>query len=323
MLDIRWLRENFADIEEKLKYRGEDLSDLEKFNEYDQKRRQLITETEQLRAKRNETSKQIAELKREKKDATKVIHEMREVSEQIKDYDEKLAKIEEQLKHIMLSIPNVAHESVPIGEDEEDNVINRTWGEIPKFSFDPKPHWDLATHLNILDFERASKVTGSRFVFYRGLGARLERALMNFMLDYHIDHHGYEEMLPPYIVNRNSMIGTGQLPKFEEDAFCIDDWDYFLIPTSEVSVTNFHQDEILSLDDLPKKFVAYSACFRSEAGSAGRDTRGLIRQHQFNKVELVHFVKPEDSYEALEELTNHAEKILQLLKLPYRVMDMC
>src|SRR5690625_1349517 len=248
---------------------------------------------------------------------------MREVSEQIKDYDEKLAKIEEQLKHIMLSIPNVAHESVPIGEDEEDNVINRSWGEIPKFSFDPKPHWDLATHLNILDFERASKVTGSRFVFYRGLGARLERALMNFMLDYHIDHHGYEEMLPPYIVNRNSMIGTGQLPKFEEDAFCIDDWDYFLIPTSEVSVTNFHQDEILSLDDLPKKFVAYSACFRSEAGSAGRDTRGLIRQHQFNKVELVHFVKPEDSYEALEELTNHAEKILQLLKLPYRVMDMC
>ena len=323
MLDMRMLRENLAEIQEKLAHRGEDLSDLEKFGEYDKKRRQLIAKTEQLKAKRNEASKQISLLKREQKDASDVIQEMRDVSEQIKNHDAELATIEEKLEQMMLSIPNIPHESVPIGDSEDDNVVNRTWGDIPQFSFDAKTHWDLAADLNILDFERAAKVAGSRFVFYQGLGARLERALINFMMDYHADQHGYREMLPPYIVNRMSMTGTGQLPKFAEDAFHIEAWDYFLIPTSEVPVTNFHREEILRVDDLPKKYVAYSACFRSEAGSAGRDTRGLIRQHQFNKVELVHFVKPEDSYEALEELTGHAEKILQLLELPYRVMDMC
>ncbi len=248
---------------------------------------------------------------------------MREVGDNIAELDQQLRRIEEQLQQVMLSIPNIPHESVPVGEDEEDNVEVRKWGEIPEFDFEVKPHWDLGTDLGILDFERAAKVTGSRFVFYKGLGARLERALWNFMMDYHAEHHGYEEMLPPYIVNRTSLTGTGQLPKFAEDAFHIEEWDYYLIPTAEVPVTNYHGQEILSEEDLPQKYVAYSGCFRSEAGSAGRDTRGLIRQHQFNKVELVQFVKPEDSYEALEQLTGHAEKILQLLKLPYRVMSMC
>src|SRR5690625_4047826 len=323
MLDMKFLRNNFEDVKAKLEHRGEDLSELDKFGELDEKRRKLITEGESLKAKRNEASKQISVLKREKKDAEPAIKEMREVGEQISNLDKELKEIEENLNHMMLSIPNIPHESVPIGEDEEDNVVAHKWGELPTFNCEVKPHWEVGTGLGILDFENASKVTGSRFVFYKGLGARLERALLNFMMDLHADEHGYEEMLPPYIVNRDSLTGTGQLPKFEEDVFKLEEWDYFLIPTAEVPVTNYHRDEILKEEDLPKKFVAYSACFRSEAGSAGRDTRGLIRQHQFNKVELVHFVKPEDSYEALEELTNHAEKILQLLKLPYRVMDMC
>lgn len=323
VLDIKYLRNNFEEVTKRLEHRGEDLSDLERFGEIDQKRRQLIVETENLKAKRNDVSKQIPILKKEGKDVQPVITEMREVGDRINELDQELRVIEAQLKQIMLSIPNIPHESVPVGEDEEDNVEVRRWGEIPEFSFEIKPHWDLGTELGILDFERASKVAGSRFVFYKGLGARLERALWNFMMDYHAEHHGYEEMLPPYLVNRNSMTGTGQLPKFSEDAFHIEAWDYYLIPTAEVPVTNYHSQEILKEEDLPQKYVAYSGCFRSEAGSAGRDTRGLIRQHQFNKVELVQFVKPEDSYDALEQLTGHAEKILQLLKLPYRVMSMC
>ena len=323
MLDMKFLRNHFDEVVEKLSKRGEDLSALTHFSEYDEKRRKLIAESEQLKAKRNETSKEISKLKKEKKDATEAIQAMRKVGENIKQLDTELEEVEEKLNHIMYSIPNIPHESVPVGEDEEDNVVVRTWGDIPTFSFEIKPHWDIADDLGILDFERAAKVTGSRFVFYKGLGARLERALINFMFDLHVDEHGYEEILPPYIVNRKSMIGTGQLPKFEEDAFRIADWDYFLIPTAEVPVTNYHQNEILKETDLPKKYAAYSACFRSEAGSAGRDTRGLIRQHQFNKVELVHFSKPEDSYETLEELTKTAEKVLQLLNLPYRVMSMC
>lgn len=323
VLDIKYLRNNFEEVTKRLEHRGEDLSDLERFGEIDQKRRQLIVETENLKAKRNDVSKQIPILKKEGKDVQPVITEMREVGDRINELDQELRVIEAQLKQIMLSIPNIPHESVPVGEDEEDNVEVRRWGEIPEFSFEIKPHWDLGTELGILDFERASKVAGSRFVFYKGLGARLERALWNFMMDYHAEHHGYEEMLPPYLVNRNSMTGTGQLPKFSEDAFHIEEWDYYLIPTAEVPVTNYHSQEILKEEDLPQKYVAYSGCFRSEAGSAGRDTRGLIRQHQFNKVELVQFVKPEDSYDALEQLTGHAEKILQLLKLPYRVMSMC
>lgn len=248
---------------------------------------------------------------------------MREVGDRIKAIDHELKEVEEKLNHLLLSIPNIPHESVPFGEDEDDNMLARDWGEVRDFGFEPKPHWDLATELDILDFERAAKVTGSRFVFYKGLGARLERALLNFMMDLHADQHGYTEMLPPQIVNRDSLTGTGQLPKFAEDVFKLEELDYFLIPTAEVPVTNYHRDEILDIDDLPKKYVAYSANFRSEAGSAGRDTRGLIRRHQFNKVELVQFVKPEESYEALENLTGNAEKVLQLLKLPYRVMSMC
>ncbi|GLO64228.1 MULTISPECIES: serine--tRNA ligase [Oceanobacillus] len=323
MLDMKYLRQNFEDVQRRLKHRGEDLADLDKFGELDTKRRQLIAETEKLKAKRNEATKKISELKREKKDAEPAIKEMREVGQEIAALDKQLKDIEEKLEQIMLSIPNLPHESVPVGEDEEDNIEARKWGEVPNFAFEAQPHWDVATNLDILDFERAGKVTGSRFVFYKGLGARLERALWNFMMDLHADEHGYQEMLPPYIVNRTSMTGTGQLPKFEEDAFKLEEWDYFMVPTAEVPVTNYHREEILGMDDLPKKYVAFSASFRSEAGSAGRDTRGLIRQHQFNKVELVNFVKPEDSYEVLERLTGEAEKVLQLLKLPYRVMSMC
>ncbi|KSU75794.1 serine--tRNA ligase [Fictibacillus enclensis] len=323
MLDLKFVRANFDEVKEKLSKRGEDLSGLDRFLALDERRRQLIGETETLKSKRNEVSKQVAEFKREKKDADHLIKEMREVGDRIKAIDEELRTTEEDLNHIMLTLPNLPHESVPVGETEDDNVPVRHWGDIKEFSFEPKAHWDLATDLDIVDFERAAKVTGSRFAFYKGAGARLERALINMMMDYHEDHHGYTEILPPYMVNRESMTGTGQLPKFEEDAFKIREEDYFLIPTAEVPVTNLHRNEILTADELPKGYVAYSACFRSEAGSAGRDTRGLIRQHQFNKVELVRFVKPEDSYEELEKLTGHAEKILQLLKLPYRVLSMC
>ncbi|KGX86968.1 serine--tRNA ligase [Pontibacillus marinus] len=323
MLDMKYLRGNFDEVKAKLQKRGEDLSDLDKFGELDERRRELIRETEELKAKRNEVSKQISAMKKEKKDADHLITEMREVGERVKALDTELKEVEEQLETLMLSIPNIPHESVPVGEDEDDNVLDREWGDIPQFGYEAKPHWDIADQLGILDFERASKVTGSRFVFYKNLGARLERALMSFMMDIHADEHGYEEMLPPYMINSTSMTGTGQLPKFAEDAFKIEEWDYYLAPTAEVPVTNYHREEILTDEDLPKKYVAFSGCFRSEAGSAGRDTRGLIRQHQFNKVELVHFVKPEESYDVLEQLTGHAEKVLQLLKLPYRVMSMC
>lgn len=323
MLDIKLLRSNFEEVKAKLQHRGEDLTDLDKFGELDAKRRKLIVESESLKNRRNEVSSQIAVLKREKKDADHLIKEMREVGDQIKKLDDELRVIEEELNQLLLSIPNLAHESVPVGETEDDNVEIRKWGEIPTFDFEVKPHWDVATNLNLIDFERAAKVTGSRFVFYKGAAAKLERTLASFMLDLHTEEHGYIEMLPPYLVNRNSLIGTGQLPKFQEDVFLVEEEDYFLIPTAEVPVTNYFRDEILNVDDLPIKFAAYSACFRSEAGSAGRDTRGLIRQHQFNKVELVKFVKPEDSYDELEKLTRDAERVLQLLELPYRVVSIC
>ncbi|WP_050613538.1 serine--tRNA ligase [Bacillus testis] len=323
MLDLKFLRANFDEVKEKLKHRGEDLTDLGKFEQLDSRRRELISEAEKLKSRRNEVSQQIAVMKREKQDATAVIAEMREVGDQIKVLDDELRDVEAQLERLLLSIPNIPHESVPVGDSEDDNVVARKWGEIPEYSFEPKPHWELADQLGILDFERAAKVTGSRFVFYKGLGARLERALISFMLDLHTEENGYTEVIPPYMVNRTSMTGTGQLPKFEEDAFLIENEDYFLIPTAEVPVTNMHRDEILAGEQLPIAYAAYSACFRSEAGSAGRDTRGLIRQHQFNKVELVRFVKPEDSYQELEKLTGHAEKVLQLLGLPYQVLSMC
>ncbi|WP_066322394.1 serine--tRNA ligase [Bacillus sp. FJAT-29814] len=323
MLDLKLLRSNFAEVKEKLQHRGEDLTDLGKFEDLDVKRRELIVEAEKLKSKRNEVSQQVAVLKREKQDADHLIKEMREVGDRIKELDDELRGVEETLEMLLLSIPNIPHESVPVGDTEDENVEIRKWGEVRDFGFEAKPHWDVADHLGILDFERAGKVTGSRFVFYKGLGARLERALISFMLDLHVEEHGYTEILPPYMVNRASMTGTGQLPKFAEDAFLIESEDYFLIPTAEVPVTNYYRDEILSGDELPIRFAAYSACFRSEAGSAGRDTRGLIRQHQFNKVELVKFVKPEDSYEELEKLTHDAERVLQLLELPYRVLSMC
>ena len=323
MLDIRNFRANFNEIKGKLAKRGEDLSELDKFGGLDERRRELIAKTEVLKAERNKVSAQVATMKRNKENADEEIKQMREVGAEIKQLDEELNEVDEKLNYIMMRIPNIPHESVPMGDSEDDNIEIRKWGETPIFEFEAKPHWDLGTDLNILDFERAAKVTGSRFVFYRGLGARLERALINFMLDLHIDDHGYEEILPPYLANRASLTGTGQLPKFAEDLFRIEEDDFFLIPTSEVPVTNFHRDEILDVKTLPVAFAAYSANFRSEAGSAGRDTRGLIRQHQFNKVELVRMVKPEDSYDELEKLVGHAEKVLQLLKLPYRVLNMC
>ncbi|MFF3099798.1 serine--tRNA ligase [Viridibacillus arvi] len=323
MLDIKRVRDNFAEIKEMLLTRNEDLGNLDDFEDLDAKRRELIAKTEELKAERNKVSEQISIMKRNKENADEVIARMRQVGDEIKELDVQLNDVEERFKDMMMRLPNIPHESVPVGTTEDDNVEEYTWGEIPTFDFDIKAHWDLATDLKIVDFERGTKVTGSRFLFYRGLGARLERALMTFMMDLHAEVHGYEEMLPPVIVNRDSLTGTGNLPKFEEDVFKLEETDYFMIPTAEVPVTNFYRDEILLAEALPQGFAAYSACFRSEAGSAGRDTRGLIRQHQFNKVELVRFVKPEESYEQLELLTNHAEKVLQLLGLPYRKLKMC
>lgn len=323
MLDIKRVRENYEEVKKILLTRNEDLGNFDEFEELDVKRRDLIAKTEVLKAERNKVSEQISIMKRNKENADEVIARMREVGEEIKQLDNELREVEEKFEYMMMRLPNIPHESVPVGETEDDNIEVLKWGELPNFNFEAKAHWDIATDLQIVDFERAGKVTGSRFVFYRGLGARLERALMSFMMDLHAEEHGYEEMLPPVIVNRDSLTGTGQLPKFEEDVFKLVDTDYFMIPTAEVPVTNFFRDEIIDGEILPKGFAAYSSCFRSEAGSAGRDTRGLIRQHQFNKVELVRFVKPEDSYDELEKLTGHAEKVLQLLGLPYRKLLMC
>lgn len=322
MLDIKRIRDNYEEVKRVLLTRNEDLGTFDDFEALDVERRDLIAKTEVLKAERNKVSEQIAVMKRNKENADDVIARMREVGDEIKTLDEALRAVEEKFEDMMMRLPNIPHESVPVGETEDDNKEVYTWGEKTAFDFEPKPHWDVATDLQVVDFERAGKVTGSRFLFYRGLGARLERALMSFMMDLHAEEHGYEEMLPPVIINRDSLTGTGQLPKFAEDVFKLEELDYFLAPTAEVPVTNFYRDEILDGDMLPKGFAAYSACFRSEAGSAGRDTRGLIRQHQFNKVELVRFVKPEESYEQLELLTGHAEKVLQLLELPYRKLLM-
>ncbi|WP_042479336.1 serine--tRNA ligase [Bacillus ndiopicus] len=322
MLDIKRIRDNYEEVKRVLLTRNEDLGTFDQFEALDTERRDLIAKTEVLKAERNKVSEQISVMKRNKENADDVIARMREVGEEIKTLDEALRAVEEKFEDMMMRLPNIPHESVPVGETEDDNVEVYTWGEITAFDFEPKPHWDVATDLQVVDFERAGKVTGSRFLFYRGLGARLERALMSFMMDLHSEEHGYEEMLPPVIINRDSLTGTGNLPKFEEDVFKLKDLDYFLAPTAEVPVTNFYRDEILDGEMLPKGFAAYSTCFRSEAGSAGRDTRGLIRQHQFNKVELVRFVKPEESYEQLELLVGHAEKVLKLLELPYRKLLM-
>ncbi len=323
MLDLKQVRENLQETIERLETRGGDFSYLNKITELDEQRKEIILEVEELKAKRNEVSKLIGQYKREKKDTTEIMEQVNGVGERVKELDEKLRSLDEEIKNILLGTPNVPCGTIPVGKSEDDNVEIRKVGEVREFGFEPKPHWDLVTELDIIDFERASKITGSRFSVYKGLGARLERALISFMLDLHTEVHGFTEILPPVMVNRASMTGTGQLPKFEDDAFKIMDTDYFLIPTAEVPVTNLHRDEILTSEQLPIKYTAYSSCFRAEAGSAGRDTRGIIRQHQFNKVELVKFVAPEDSYAELESLTANAEKVLQLLGLPYRVIDLC
>lgn len=323
MLDVKILRNNYARVEEALNNRGKSLDLIAGFPQLDERRRALLQETETLKSRRNTVSAEVAKRKKNKEDAEELILEMREVGDRIKALDDEVRELEASIEELTMSIPNIPHSSVPVGASEEQNEEIRRWSEPRTFDFTPKAHWDIALELGILDFEAGAKVTGSRFTFYKGLGARLERALISFMMDVHSGDHGYEEMLPPYIVNRDSLYGTGQLPKFEEDLFKLTEGDYYLIPTAEVPVTNYHREEILSAEDLPKKYVAYSSCFRSEAGAAGRDTRGLIRQHQFNKVEMIKIVHPDSSYEELEQMTANAERILQLLNLPYRVLALC
>jgi len=322
MLDIKYLRQNIDFVAAKMRERGQE-TNLEQFIDLDSKRREVIQKVEGLRSERNAVSKQIGGKKQKKEDASDLIARMGEVSNRIKELDESLKQTDEGLQAILMMLPNLPHESVVCGKGAEDNPVVRIWGEKPSFSFTPRPHWEIGESLNILDFTRGAKITGARFTLFRGLGARLERAIINFMLDLHTGEHGYTEVLTPFMVNRESMTGTGQLPKFEEDLFRIDKTDYFLIPTAEVPVTNIHRDEILSEKELPIRYVAYSPCFRAEAGSYGKDTRGLIRQHQFNKVELVKFAKPESSYEELEKLTLNAEEVLKRLKIPYRVVCLC
>lgn len=323
MLDIKLLRNNFEEVEKALANRNEEF-DLSQFKDLDAKRRNLLVEVEALKSKQNTVSKQIPAMKKEGKDVTPVFEEMKKLSEEVKTLDAQVREVEAELDQWMLTIPNIPHPSVPTGETDEDNVEIRKFGEPTKFDFEPKAHWDLGSDLNILDPETGAKTSGARFTFYRGLGAKLERAIINFFLDVH-EKQGYEEVFPPFMVSRESMTGTGQLPKFEEDAYKVsgDGKEYFLVPTAEVPVTNMYRETILDGNKLPIKHCAYTACFRAEAGSAGRDTRGLIRQHQFNKVELVEFAKPEDSYKELEKLTNDAEEVLQLLGLPYRVVKIC
>ncbi len=322
MLDVKLLRSDFNQVKEALGRRNKDFG-LEVFIEMDQKRRQLIQEVEELKNKQNVVSKQVPILKKEGKDVAVILDEMKALSDQVKVLDGEVKDLDEKVEAFILNVPNIPHSSVPIGSSEADNEEVRRFGEPKTFDFEPIPHWDLGEELNILDPTAAAKTTGARFTFYKGLGARLERAIINFMLDLHVDIHGYTEVLPPFMVHRRSMLGTGQLPKFEEDAFKIENTDYFLVPTAEVPVTNMYREQILEGGDLTIKHCAYTACFRAEAGSAGRDTRGLIRQHQFNKVELVKFAKPENSYEELEKLTRDAETVLQKLGLPYRVVKLC
>ena len=321
MLDIKRIRQNPEALTEAMRKRRGKGADVSGLIELDAKRRELMQEAEQLKALRNEESAKVPAMKKAGQDTTELMAEMKKVGAQIKELDEKIAAMDEEMNSMLLSIPNIPHESVPEGADDQDNVEMRRWGEVPSFDYEPKAHWDIGEGLNILDFATAGKITGARFTVYRGLGARLERAVISYFLDTHTEN-GYTEILPPYMVNRASMTGTGQLPKFEEDAFKVTNTDYFLIPTAEVPVTNMLRGDIVDGDMLPIKYCAYSACFRSEAGSAGRDTRGLIRQHQFNKVELVKFAKPEDSYAELESLTADAERVLQGLGLPYRVVTL-
>lgn len=321
MLDLRFVRSHPEIVAEALKKRGSEVS-LEPFLEMDKRWREKLVVAEQLKNRRNVVSEEIGRRKKAGEDAEELVREMREVSARIKKLDEEIRDLEEQIQLALLHIPNIPHESVPVGKDAADNVEVRRWGEPRKFDFPPRPHWEIGEALDIIDFERGAKVAGARFSFYKGAGARLERALINFMLDLHVKH-GYVEVFPPFIVNSDSMVGTGQLPKFAEDMFKLEGKSYYLIPTAEVPVTNLYREEIIPAERLPIYHCAYSACFRAEAGAAGRETRGLIRQHQFNKVELVKFTRPETSYEELEKLTADAERVLQLLGLPYRVVCLC
>jgi len=322
MLDAKELRTNFDEVKNLLKKRGKDF-ELEKFQELDKTRREVISEVEELKSRQNAASKQIPVLKREGKNTDAIMLEMKSLSEKVKELEPKQKEIDDSLEVFLLGIPNIPNPAVPDGADDSLNKEIRKWGEPARFDFEPKPHWELGESLNILDPAAAAKTTGARFTFYKGLGARLERAIANFMLDTHGNEHGYTEVFPPFMVHRRSMVGTGQLPKFEEDAFKVAGTDYFLVPTAEVPVTNMYRDEILEGAKLTISHCAYTACFRAEAGSAGRDTRGLIRQHQFNNVELVKFAKPENSYAELEKLTHDAEDILIRLGLPYRVVLLC
>jgi len=322
MLDLRFVRDNVEKIDKMLRNRRMDMS-LAPLIELDTQRRRILREVEELKFRRNKASEEISNLKREKKDSSLLIEEMKEVSGRVKTLDQELAVIEEHFRDFLLLIPNMPHESVPVGADEKDNPVAKTWGSKPELAFEPKPHWEIGEALGILDFERAAKIAGARFALYWKMGAALERALIAFMLDIHTRRHGYTEVLPPFIVNSTSLLGTGQLPKFKEDLFKLEDRDFYLVPTAEVPVTNIHMNETLEESELPKLYTAFTPCFRSEAGSYGKDTRGLIRQHQFNKVELVKLVKPESSYEELEKLLLDAERILQELGLHYRVVTLC
>ncbi|GJM16995.1 MAG: serine--tRNA ligase [Thermodesulfobacteriota bacterium] len=324
MLDSKLIEENLLEVKKKLDSRGA-LVDYDQFRALDMGRKEIIKKVEELERERNVGSKKMGELMREgkKEEATNLQEEMKEISSKIKNLGELRTKAEEEFRNFMLMIPNLPNEMVPVGKNEEDNVEIRKWGEPRDFDFEPKDHIELGKDLDILDLDRAAKITGARFALYKGLGARLERALINFMLDLHTSEHGYKEVLPPFMANTDSFVGTGNLPKFEEDLFKIENTNFYLIPTAEVPVTNIHRDEILKEDDLPIKYVAYTPCFRSEAGSYGKDVKGIIRQHQFNKVELVKFSTPEKSYEEHESLTQNAERILQLLGLPYRVVVLC
>lgn len=325
MLELRYIRENLDKVKENLKFRRMEEEKIDEFAEVDTRRRELLGEVENLRNKKKTVSQQIGQLKKEGKDdeAEQIMAEVRKVGERIKELEEELRTSEENLQDIVMSIPNMCHETVPFGKDDQDNVETRIWGKIPEFAHTPKAHYELGEELGIIDFERAAKLSGARFALLKGFASRLERALINFMLDLHTQKHGYTEVLPPFMVNTETMTSTGQLPKFAEDLFKAQDWDLWLIPTAEVPVTNIHRDETLSEKELPIKYCAYTPCFRSEAGSYGKDTRGLIRQHQFDKVELVKFTAPETSADELESLLADAEEVLQLLELPYRVVDLC
>ncbi len=323
MLDIKRIREEFEQVKKAVESRGQGDYGIDNVLALDGKRRSILATVEQMKNQQNQKSKDIPKLKKEGQDTTTLMAEMKQLSEQIKIMDGEVSQIEEDLKNALLNIPNTPSPNVVVGTNEEDNVEVRRWGDPRQFDFEQKAHWDIGQELDILDFERAAKISGARFTVYKGMGARLERAIINFMLNLHTEEHGFTEILPPFMVNRDAMTGTGQLPKFEDDMFWIPAKDFFLVPTAEVPVTNLRMNEIMDGEELPVYYTAYTPCFRKEAGSAGRDTRGLIRQHQFNKVELVKFVKPEESYQELDSLTKAAEEVLKRLGIPYRVVQLC